>query len=76
MPAGQKDQPMTEQLLTLSIAEVCKATGIGRTSVYAAIKSGQLRAVKFAGRTLIRTEDLKAFLDSLPAIRAGSPQNA
>ena len=58
---------MTAELpLTLSIAEVCRITGIGRTSIYAAINAGRLRALKFSGRTLIRTEDLKAFLDSLP----------
>ncbi len=58
--------------LTLSIADVCKATGIGRSSIYNAIKDGKLRAVKFAGRTLIRAEDLTAFLDGLPTLSTGS----
>jgi excisionase family DNA binding protein len=61
--------------LTLSIEDVCKATGIGRTSIYNAIRDGRLRAVKFAGRTLIRVEDLKAFLDGLPALPAGAKQH-
>jgi excisionase family DNA binding protein len=66
---------MTDTPLTISIAEACKATGIGRTSIYSAIKQGELRAVKFAGRTLIRTEDLKAFVDNLPAMNAGTALN-
>lgn len=71
MPAGQKDTPMTDIPLTYSIADVVKATGIGRTSIYNAIKAGQLRALKFSGRTLIRAEDLKAFIDSLQPLKTG-----
>lgn len=61
--------------LTLSVADVCKLTGIGRTSIYSAIKDGKLRAVKCAGRTLVRAEDLRAFLDSLPVLNTGSARN-
>lgn len=57
--------------LTLSSADVCKTTGIGRTSIYNAIKEGKLHAVKCAGRTLVHVEDLRAFLDALPALRTG-----
>jgi excisionase family DNA binding protein len=66
-----KDLPMT-----LSIAEVSKETGIGRTSLYKAIKDGELRALKFGNRTLIRAEDLKAFVDSLAALNTGKPRDA
>lgn len=59
---------MHELLLALSIAEVCKATGIGRTSIFNAIREGKLRAVKLGNRTLVRAEDLRTFLESLPAI--------
>lgn len=37
--------------LALSIAEACKASGLGRTTIFAAIKAGQLSAVKAGGRT-------------------------
>ena len=67
---------MNELPLTLSIAEVCKQTGIGRSSIYTAIKAGQLRAVKFYGRTLIRAEDLKAFVDCLPELCTGKNSDA
>lgn len=67
---------MKELPITLSIADACRETGIGRTSLYAAIKTGDLRAVKFAGRTLIRAEDLKAFVDALPALNTGKKRDA
>lgn len=67
---------MKELPITLSIADACRETGIGRTSLYAAIKTGDLRAVKFAGRTLIRAEDLKAFVDALPALNTGRKRDA
>ena len=57
--------------ITMTIAEVTRRTGIGRTSVFEAIRLGKLRAVKAGARTLIKSEDLKAFLDALPDARAG-----
>ena len=58
---------MFEGKLTLSIPEVAKLTGICRTSIYAAINNAKLRAKKYRARTLIRVDDLNAFLDGLPA---------
>jgi excisionase family DNA binding protein len=55
---------------SLAISEVSRRTGIGRTSIFEAIRQGRLRAIKAGSRTLIRMEDLRAFLDSLPEARA------
>jgi hypothetical protein len=49
------------------ISEVCKLTGLGRTSVYAAIKSGELVARKWNRCTIVLAEDVAAFLHNLPA---------
>jgi len=68
VPEWQKGYAMSEHPLTHSIANVCRLTGISRSSIYNAIRFGHLRAVKYAGRTLIRDDDLKAFLDKLPQI--------
>lgn len=38
---------------------------IGRTSLYAAVKEGQLHPVKFGRKTLFYAADLAAFLDGL-----------
>ena len=58
--------------ISLSIQQAVKMTGIGRTSLYEAIKSGGLRIRKCGSRTLIRYDDLKQFIDGLPSTqRAG-----
>jgi excisionase family DNA binding protein len=53
----------------LSIADVCKNTGLGRTTVYAAIAEGRLRARKLGRRTLVLRDDFTQFLVALPEIK-------
>ncbi|MCA3632094.1 MAG: helix-turn-helix domain-containing protein [Methylobacterium sp.] len=57
--------------ITVTIPEAVKVTGISRTSIYEALKRGDLTAKKAGRRTLISYPDLQAFLASLPAYRAG-----
>jgi excisionase family DNA binding protein len=54
--------------LAYSIGEVCRVLGIGKSSLYKSIKSGELPAKKRGHRTLILADDLRAFLQRLPAI--------
>lgn len=51
--------------LSLSIEEVRKATGIGRTKIYEAINKGLLPAKKYGKRTLVLHDDLLKFLNTL-----------
>lgn len=51
--------------ISLSIEEVSKATGIGRTKVYEAINQGALPAKKYGKRTIILKTDLESFLSNL-----------
>ena len=55
------------QAIALSIPDAVLMTGIGRTSLYAAIKAGKLVARKCGKRTIILQSDLINWLNSLPA---------
>lgn len=50
--------------LAISINETAKALGVGRSSVYALIKSGGLDAIKIGRRTLLTTESIKRLAQS------------
>jgi excisionase family DNA binding protein len=56
------------QSFAYSIAEVCAVARAGRTSVYEAIKSGELVARKRGRRTVVLHDDLLRWLNKLPAI--------
>ena len=45
-----------------SVRETCEFLSIGRSSLYAAVKRGELRRVKVGKRTLLCATDLVAFL--------------
>lgn len=53
--------------ISLTIQEACAESGIGRTSLYAAINDGLLPAKKFGRKTIILRQDLEAFLAALPS---------
>lgn len=54
----------------MSIREAARISGIGMTALYAALARGDLKARKFGRRTIVLREDLRAFLDHLPAFRS------
>ena len=58
--------------LCYSIAEACSAARAGRTTLFEAIRSGALRAVKRGRRTIVLADDLRHYLESLPAV---APKN-
>jgi Helix-turn-helix domain len=55
-------------LRAFRIPEVCQISGLGRTSVYAAIKSGDLVARKWNRCTIVLGDDLARFLNNLSKV--------
>jgi excisionase family DNA binding protein len=56
--------------LAVSINEACKLAGIGRSSIYQAIRRGELPIRKSGRRSLILTADLQRWLSELPTSEA------
>jgi excisionase family DNA binding protein len=65
---------MNNFALAYSVRDACLIACTGRTSVYEAIRTGELRAVKRGRRTLILDEDLRRWVQSLPSVEVKSTQ--
>jgi len=61
-PAPPPVIALPSEKLAYGIKEAAGALGIGRTTIWRAIKDGKLSAVKVGNRTLIKTEALQAWL--------------
>lgn len=46
-----------------SIREACRASSLGRTTIYAHIAAGRLRATRVGGRTIIPAQALHALIN-------------
>ncbi|HEX8901773.1 helix-turn-helix domain-containing protein [Vitreimonas sp.] len=63
-PAPPPVVALPSEKLAYGIKEAAGALGVGRTTIWRAIKDGKLSAVKVGNRTLIRTEALQAWLSA------------
>ncbi|MPT49244.1 MAG: DNA-binding protein [Sphingobium sp.] len=48
--------------LGYSVKEACRASSLGRTTIYNHISAGRLRVVRVGGRTIIPAEALHALI--------------
>ena len=63
---ARKAKPVAPKL-AYTMKEAVGVTGIGRTSLYLAIRQNELRVVKRGARTIILDRDLRRWLEGLPA---------
>lgn len=52
-------KPAAAGKLAYRVNEACQCLGIGRTSLYELVKSGELRLIKIAGRTLVPRSEIE-----------------
>jgi hypothetical protein len=62
--------------IAYNIADACKVSGLGRTTLYELIGAKKLDARKSSGRTLIMADSLRAYLAGLPAAEIRTGQNS
>ena len=58
--------------IAVTIPDAVKLSGCSRSSLYEALKRGDLTARKAGRRTLIAFRDLEAYLASLPTYQPGA----
>jgi excisionase family DNA binding protein len=49
----------TSERMSYTVPDACDVLGISRTSLYQLIRSGELKIVKIAGRTLVPRSELE-----------------
>lgn len=65
-PAPLPPRELPTEKLAYTIKEAAIALGLGKTTLYAAMKAGAFKVVKIGNRTLIPSDGLRAWFESLP----------
>ena len=63
---SERERQRRARQRAMSLAQFCQSYGVGRTTAYAEIKQGRLRARKCGKRTIITEDDGDDWLNSLP----------
>ena len=67
-PCSSCDAPEGARPLAVSVKTACKLVGVGRTSMWALIKSGRVRTVSIGRRRLV----IYASLETLLSVSGGA----
>ena len=62
MSIALDDTVRWDEALAVSPAVAARLAGLGRTTIYAALKAGELKSLKVGARRLILVETLRAWL--------------
>ena len=62
MNIGTSDPENRSPRLAYSIPDLVAASSISKTTIYAAVKAGQLKLTRVGGRTIVLSEDARAWL--------------
>jgi excisionase family DNA binding protein len=62
----EERKPRAPPRLAYTMREAAHVAAVGRTTLYQAIRSGELRALKKGARTILLDRDLPRWLESLP----------
>ena len=60
-------------LVSVTISEACRISGLSRSEVYRRLAAGDISAVKSGKKTLVLASSLRGHIESLPAARFGAP---
>lgn len=63
-------QRLPDWKISYRVDEACAATGYGMTKMWGLIRDKKLPAKKDGGVTIIRRQDLQAYIDNLPEARS------
>lgn len=58
--------------VSLTVDDATQYCGIGRTKLYELIREGKFSARKMGKKTLLLTEELDAYIRSLPALKTAA----
>ena len=70
MPAEAPPPTTRMEPLAYRIPDACHVLGLGKTSIYELMKSGKLRAIKVAGRTLIDAASARELIAAAASVNA------
>lgn len=69
MTIAAKAGPQSPTPYAQQVEQACLWAGISRTRLEGLLRTGEVRAVRAGRRTLILTESLRCYIDSLPSAR-------